>query len=44
MFVYDANGALVKKEMGGETTVYAGQHYELNVTMGQETKHYDFNG
>ena len=41
-FVYDANGALVRKEGDGETIVYVGQHYERNVTTGQETKYYDF--
>jgi RHS repeat-associated protein/uncharacterized repeat protein (TIGR01451 family) len=43
-FVYDGNGILVKKVTGGQTTVYAGPHYERNVTTGQVTKYYLFNG
>jgi hypothetical protein len=33
---------LVKKAAGGQTTVYAGQHYEKNVSTGQETRYYFF--
>jgi RHS repeat-associated protein len=43
-FTYDGNGALVKKESGGETTVYVGSYYEKNVTTGQVTRYYFFNG
>ncbi|MEM2126575.1 MAG: hypothetical protein QXQ53_09305 [Candidatus Methanosuratincola sp.] len=43
-FTYDGNGALVKKVAGGVTTVYVGQHYEKNVTTGQVTQYYLFNG
>jgi RHS repeat-associated protein len=43
-FTYDGNGALVKKESGGETTVYVGTYYEKNVTTGQVTRYYFFNG
>jgi hypothetical protein len=28
---------------GGQTTVYVGQHYEKNITIGQVTKYYFFN-
>jgi RHS repeat-associated protein len=41
-FTYDGNGALVKKESGGETTVYVGSYYEKSVTTGQITKYYFF--
>jgi RHS repeat-associated protein len=43
-FTYDGNGALVKKESGGETTVHVGSYYEKNVTTGQVTQYYFFNG
>jgi RHS repeat-associated protein len=43
VFTYDGDGMLVKREVvGGETTVYVGQHYERNVTTGQDTKYYYF--
>ena len=35
-FVYDADGALVKKVVDGETTVYVGDHYEKNLSSGEE--------
>ncbi len=43
-FTYDGNGALVKKVVGGVTTVYVGQHYEKNLSSAQVTKYYYFNG
>ena len=40
VFTYDGDGLLVKREVGGQTTVHVDQHYERNVTTGQETKNY----
>ncbi len=41
-FTYDGNGALVKKEAGGVTTVYVGNHYEKQGSS--VVKYYFFNG
>jgi RHS repeat-associated protein len=43
-FTYDADGALVKREVGGETTVYVGNLYEKDVAGGEVRKYYYFNG
>jgi hypothetical protein len=34
----DGNGALAKREVGGETTVYVGNLYEKDVAGGQVRK------
>lgn len=39
-YSYDADGALVKKVQGGQTTVYVGPHFEKNLTAGQATSYY----
>jgi hypothetical protein len=41
-FAYDADGALVKKVAGGETTVYVGKIYEKNLATGKVTRYYFF--
>jgi RHS repeat-associated protein len=39
-FVYDGDGRRVKKVQGGQTTAYAGSHYEYNVSTGATTSYY----
>jgi RHS repeat-associated protein len=39
-YTYDGGGTLVKKVVGGETTVYVGNHFEKNLTTGEVTKYY----
>ena len=39
-FTYDGNGQRIKREEGGETTVYVGKYYEKNLTTGVETFNY----
>ena len=41
-FAYDANGALMNKVDGGQTTVYVGNYYEKQGSA--VTKYYYFNG
>jgi len=43
-YTYDGDGTLVKKVVGGETTVYVGSHFEKNVTTGEVTKYYYLGG
>lgn len=39
-YVYDGDGNLAKKTVGGVSTVYVGKHYEKNTSTGYVTKYY----
>jgi RHS repeat-associated protein len=43
-YVYDGNGARVKKTEGGQTVVYVNQYYEVNTTTGNTTSSYYLGG
>lgn len=43
-YTYDGQGALAKKTEDGETTIYVADVYEKNLSTGQITKYYWFNG
>jgi RHS repeat-associated protein len=39
-YTYDGDGTLVKKVVGGQTTVYVGNHFEKNLSTNTSTKYY----